>query len=603
MYRVLAGDVSASVTGGETITTDPGGVGASTDVPLQTQIVVPNGVAGTISGHAPAVRRAAGRVRAVQQAGSAERSGLHPGTTTPYAVTFTVDASELGPVSPSRGASVPQRRARPRLHEPDRRAAEPVRRVTRGRARRLGRRGGHGAHDAVQYVDARPARVPGHRGQPERACARRRRTRLITVTGDGFLAGVKAKFSGTGVTVNSTTLTSATSLTLDVTVSGTATTGARDVIITNPGNATATCTACFAVNAKPTIVGTSPSALPVGASHAVTLTGTGFENGAVVSFAGTGVSVDSVTFVDAAHLTLVISVAPGATTGARSATVTNPDGGTVTKSAALTVNALPTVTSTTPSLVKQGQTTNVVIVGSGYAANFTTAGGVVSFGPGITINTLTRTSATKLTANVTVAADATAGPVELSVTNPDGGSAICAVCLEVIATPHISSVSPGARGQGTAQQVTVTGDGFQDGATAKFSGTGVTVGAVTWNSDTSITLTVTVVRRRDDRRPQPHHHQPRYRHRDLHGVLHREREADDHLGDAERTSPGRGASDRRRGRNRLRAGQHGVVLGDGHHRGDHRRDCRPASRSTSRWRPTRRRGAATSPSRTPTAAP
>jgi hypothetical protein len=72
MYRVLAGDVSASVTGGETITTDPGGVGASTDVPLQTRIVIPNGVAGTISvtphdSHEPIVRL-------VQQASSAERS-------------------------------------------------------------------------------------------------------------------------------------------------------------------------------------------------------------------------------------------------------------------------------------------------------------------------------------------------------------------------------------------------------------------------------------------------------------------------------------------------------------------------------------------------
>ena len=49
MYRVLAGDVSATVTGGETITTDPGGVGASTRRAVQTQIVVPDGVAGTIS--------------------------------------------------------------------------------------------------------------------------------------------------------------------------------------------------------------------------------------------------------------------------------------------------------------------------------------------------------------------------------------------------------------------------------------------------------------------------------------------------------------------------------------------------------------------------
>ena len=61
----------------------------------------------------------------------------------------------------------------------------------------------------------------------------------------------------------------------------------------------------------------------------------------------------------------------------------------------------------------------------------------------------------------------------------------------------------------------MTGDGFQDGATAKFSGTGVTVGAVTWNSDTSITLAVTVGWQRDGRGAQPHHHQPGHRRGDL----------------------------------------------------------------------------------------
>src|SRR5262249_17510383 len=80
----------------------------------------------------------------------------------------------------------------------------------------------------------------------------------------------------------------------------------------------------------------------------------------------------------------------------------------------------------------------------------------------------------------------------ITVTNPDGGVGSCEVCLEVIANPHIVSVSPATRGQGTAVQMTVSGDGFQDGATAKFSGTGITVGAGAWNSDTSLTLTVTV---------------------------------------------------------------------------------------------------------------
>src|SRR5262249_51858713 len=56
--------------------------------------------------------------------------------------------------------------------------------------------------------------------------------------------------------------------------------------------------------------------------------GSGFPNHLAASVSGTGVTVNSVTFTDPTHFTMNISVAAGATGGARDVTVTNPDGQT-----------------------------------------------------------------------------------------------------------------------------------------------------------------------------------------------------------------------------------------------------------------------------------
>ncbi len=51
-----------------------------------------------------------------------------------------------------------------------------------------------------------------------------------------------------------------------------------------------------------------------------------------MTFSGSGITVVSVTFTDASHLTVKISVASGASTGNRNVTVTNADQGTFTLS-------------------------------------------------------------------------------------------------------------------------------------------------------------------------------------------------------------------------------------------------------------------------------
>jgi hypothetical protein len=66
--------------------------------------------------------------------------------------------------------------------------------------------------------------------------------------------------------------------------------------------------------------------------------GTGFSNRLAASVAGGGVTVNSVTYSNPTHVTLNLTVAPNADPGARSLTITNPDGQSVTATNLLTVD-------------------------------------------------------------------------------------------------------------------------------------------------------------------------------------------------------------------------------------------------------------------------
>ena len=274
----------------------------------------------------------------------------------------------------------------------------------------------------------------------------------------------------------------------DVSVDPAATVGVRNVTVTNPGGASVTCTGCFRVNAKPTVASVSPSAKPVGAAHqALTVTGTGFQAGATVSL-GAGITVHSATRVDATHLTLDVSVAANAALGARTATVTNPDAGIATKTAAFTVNPLPTATAVSPNSVRQGQTATVQITGTGFQS-----GAGVSFGSDVTVNSVTFNASNKLTVSITPGTNAVVGAHTATVTNPDGGRATCTNCLTVVAIPHVTSIAPASRPVGaSAQTITVTGSGYAPGVTAKLSGSGVTINSLTRTSATSLKLVVSI---------------------------------------------------------------------------------------------------------------
>jgi choice-of-anchor C domain-containing protein len=148
----------------------------------------------------------------------------------------------------------------------------------------------------------------------------------LTVYGTNFVNGAGVSFSDAGISVGSVTFVSATRLTVHVSVSGTAPTTARDVTVTNPDASTDTCGKPLFVAPAPKPTSASPSSAARGATLDVHVLGSDFVNGATVAF-GAGVTVNSVSFVNSGDLSANVTVAPGATVGARTIIVRNPDGG------------------------------------------------------------------------------------------------------------------------------------------------------------------------------------------------------------------------------------------------------------------------------------
>ena len=320
----------------------------------------------------------------------------------------------------------------------------------------------------------------------------------VTINGTGFVSGsYSLTISGSGVT-GTATYRDATHLNGFITITSGASTVSRNVTVTQ-GSASATCTGCLTVTAAPTIFSLSPSSRGQGAmSQNVVISGSNFLSGSwatsSVVFSGIGITVNSVTRTDSAHLTVNISIAAGAATGARNVTVVNIDGGRDIENNSFTVNPAPTVSSLSPSSRGQGAASqNIVITGTNFLSGSWPTSSVAFSGAGITVNSVTRTNSTHLTVNVTISATATIGSSSVTVTNLDAGVGSLASAFTVNARPTILSLSPNSRRHGLSNQtIIIAGTGFVSGATVAFSGSGITVNSVTRNSATQLTVVISL---------------------------------------------------------------------------------------------------------------
>ena len=161
----------------------------------------------------------------------------------------------------------------------------------------------------------------------------------IVGTNTNFVNGTSvASFSGTGITVNTTTVTDATHATANITISGAAATTARDVTVTTTAEV-ATLTSGFTVTAgTPTITSLSPITGSIAGGTAVVITGTNLTTATSVSFGGTPATPTSTT------ATSILVTAPAHAAGSVSVTVTTA-GGPATGSLSYNYVEIPTTFS------------------------------------------------------------------------------------------------------------------------------------------------------------------------------------------------------------------------------------------------------------------
>jgi hypothetical protein len=249
----------------------------------------------------------------------------------------------------------------------------------------------------------------------------------------------------------------------------------------------------FAVGKAGTILRYLPplinSLLPIegnqGETLDVTISGQNFNDASEVRF-GDGIAINSFTVNSPTQITAGITIVAGAEAGNRDVSVTTP-GGSYTLPDAFEVNqALPVITSVTPAQGRQGETLVVTLSG----ANLHEAS-EVRFGAGISVNSFAVLDSNRITANITIAADALTAIRDVTVITPGGSVTLPGSFTVNQALPSITSISPNQNRQGETQVITINGTNL-NGATGVQLGAGITVNSFTVVGPGQITAEITV---------------------------------------------------------------------------------------------------------------
>ncbi|MBZ5647086.1 MAG: IPT/TIG domain-containing protein [Acidobacteriia bacterium] len=296
---------------------------------------------------------------------------------------------------------------------------------------------------------------------------------LVTLNGTGFQNGAKVSFGGVAATQVNFVSSSQISA-----VAPNHAAGAVDVVVTNADGQVITLPAAFSY-VPLTISSLQPNSGPVAGQTSVIINGTSFQPNATVTFGG--VAALAVSVVTSNEIT---AVTPAGAAGAVDVVVKNPSGETATATAAFTY--VPPVTINSPLVPANGVAsggTVVAITGSNFEPGVT-----VLFG-GITAPVVVFNNPGSLTVTTPPHA-ASAVPVDVTVINPDGGTATLAGGYTYTPAVVVSSITPATGPGGGGTIVTITGAGFSNVPTLPTVFFGATQAvSVTFNSPTQLTAT------------------------------------------------------------------------------------------------------------------
>ena len=290
----------------------------------------------------------------------------------------------------------------------------------------------------------------------------------VIVTGDGFVAGSTVDFGGVAAAV---TVTSPTSLVATAPPPGGP--GSVDVTVTNPQGPSTTSVQDLYAYGVPTVSSVAPDTATLAGATTVTVTGSGFVPGVVVSFGsapGTGVAVN-------ATGTSLQVTSPAGAAGSVDLTVTSPAGTSLTSIDDLFAYGAPVVNSVAPDAGPLVGGNDVIVAGNGFVPGVT-----VYFGDQVSSSATVLAGGTGLYA---VAPAGTAGPVDITVSTAQGTSATSLHDAYFYGSPVVTGLSPGTGSAAGGTTVTITGSGFSPDSTVSFGLEPATSQTVT--SSTSIT--------------------------------------------------------------------------------------------------------------------
>jgi hypothetical protein len=312
---------------------------------------------------------------------------------------------------------------------------------------------------------------------------------LVTLTGTNFVPGnTTVDNTYTGLTVSNVTVLGSTSMTATFTIAANAPVGTAFFTVTTPGGRSNQ--KAVDVIGVPILNTISPANANPGTSLTVTLSGSKFLL-AQVQFSGTGITATNRTVNSPLFtiMTYTFTIASNATPGPQTVTLTNVAG--TSNGVTFAVNGstpAPTLSNLSPSSGQQGQVINpITLTGTNFVAPAT-----VNFGgAGVTVTGTTVTNSTTITATFNIAANATLGAQNVSVTTSGGTSGNATFTVNPPA-PTLTSLSQTTGVQGTSVGVTLTGTNFVAPATVNFGGAGVTVTGTTVVNSTTITATFNI---------------------------------------------------------------------------------------------------------------
>jgi hypothetical protein len=254
----------------------------------------------------------------------------------------------------------------------------------------------------------------------------------------------------------------------------------------------------FAVQAAPVITGISPSTGTTNGGTTVTITGTGFEAGALVEFGTVRATAITVT------ATSITAVTPPQAAGTVQVKVTNPDLLLTTfGSFTYTTAAVPAVSSVSPQAGPSTGGTTFVITGTNFGVGArvfldTTLIAAGSNTPAGAEATVVSASATSLTV---VSPPRPAGTYGVAVFNPDGQNSATSTNSAArfgytqAAAPTLSTGSIASGPSNGGSLLTLSGTNFAAGATVRFVGSGqspatedTAAAAVIFGSSTTLTV-------------------------------------------------------------------------------------------------------------------